>query len=90
MKGSRLIGHILNMRFLAPDVAVIYSTGGVIRRHQKQPSRRSRSVQTMIAVKQEERWLFTAFQNTRYRPFTQTLLGRLLTLFARRPATKED
>ncbi|MEO6888897.1 MAG: hypothetical protein ABI456_06765, partial [Ktedonobacteraceae bacterium] len=64
--------------------------GGVIRRHQKQPSRRSRSVQTMIAVKQEERWLFTAFQNTRYRPFTQTLLGRLLTLFARRPATKED
>ncbi len=27
-----------------------------------------------------------AFQNTRYRPFTQTLLGRLLMLFVLRPA----
>lgn len=90
LKGSRLIGHILNVRFLAADVALIQSTGEMIQRHQKHPSRRSRSVQTMVAVKQEDRWLFTAFQNTRYRPFTQTLFGRLLTLFIRHPTTKED
>lgn len=90
MKGSRLTGRILNVRFLAADVALIQSMGGITRRHQKQPSRRSRSVQTMIAVKQEDRWLFTAFQNTRYRPFAQTLFGRLLTLFVRHSATKEN
>ena len=93
MKGSRLVGQTPTVRFLASDVAHIYSMGAVIRRHQKQPSRRSLSVQTLIAVKQEGRWLFTAFHNTRYRPFTQTLPGRLLTLFARSPviarATKQ-
>ncbi|MGI9057345.1 MAG: SgcJ/EcaC family oxidoreductase [Ktedonobacteraceae bacterium] len=86
MKGSRLTGQTPTVRLLAPDIALVHSMGAVIQRHQKQPSRRSLSVQTMVAVKQEDHWLFTAFQNTRYRPFTQTLFGRLLTLFARRPS----
>ncbi len=87
MKGSRLTGQTPTVRFLAPDIALIHSMGAVIQRHQKHPSRRSLSIQTMVAIKQEDRWLFTAFQNTRYRPFTQTLFGRLLTLFVRRPAS---
>lgn len=86
MKGSRLASQTPTVRFLAPDVALVHSMGAVIQRHQKQPSRRALSVQTLVAIKQEDRWLFTAFQNTRYRPFTQTLLGRLLTLFVLRPA----
>ncbi len=51
----------------------------------KKSSRRAISVQTLVA-KQEERWLFAAFQNTRYRPFGQTLLGKILTSRAVREA----
>ena len=40
----------------------------------------------LVAVKQEDRWLFAAFQNTRYRPFAQTLLGKILTSRAVRAA----
>ncbi|GHO87508.1 SgcJ/EcaC family oxidoreductase [Dictyobacter formicarum] len=89
MKGSRLSGNIQDMRFLAPDVALLHTTGRIIQKHQKRPSRRSLSTQTMVAVKQEDRWLFTAFQNTRYRPFNKTLFGRLLTLVAR-PASGSE
>jgi len=81
LKGSRLVevGIPVEVRFLSPDVALIHSGGAVLRAHQKKPSRRAISVQTLVAVKHEDRWLFAAFQNTRYRPFAQTLLGKILT-----------
>lgn len=86
LKGSRLAGEFqpTTIRFLAPDVALIHSSGAVLRARQQQPSRRALSVQTLVAVKQEGRWLFTAFQNTRYRPFAQTLLGKVLIRLAPR------
>ena len=88
LKGSRLVeaGIPLEVRFLSSDVALIHSGGAVLRARQKKPSRRAISVQTMVAVKQEDRWLFAAFQNTRYRPFAKTLLGRILTSRAVRKA----
>ncbi len=81
LKGSRLVevGIPVEVRFLSPNVALVHSGGAVLRAHQKKPSRRAISVQTLVAVKQEDRWLFAAFQNTRYRPFAQTLLGKILT-----------
>ncbi len=86
LKGSRLVGADLpvEVRFLAPNVALIHSGGAVLRVRQKKPSRRAISIQTLVAVKQEDRWLFTAFQNTRYRPFAQTLLGKIITSRAAR------
>ena len=88
MKGSRLVevGIPVEVRFLSPDVALVHSGGAVLRAHQKKPLRRAISVQTLVAVKQEDRWLFAAFQNTRYRPFAQTLLGKILTSRAARAA----
>ncbi len=88
LKGSRLVevGIPLEVRFLSPNVALVHSGGAVLRSHQKKPSRRAISVQTLVAVKQEDRWLFAAFQNTRYRPFAQTLLGKILTSRAIREA----
>jgi uncharacterized protein (TIGR02246 family) len=88
LKGSRLIdvGIPLEVRFLSSDVALIHSGGAVLRARQKKPSRRAISVQTMVAVKQEGKWLFAAFQNTRYRPFAQSLLGKILTSRAVREA----
>lgn len=84
MKGSRLAGQVTTVRFLAPDVALVHSKGAVLRKSQRRPSRRALSVQTNVVVKQGDRWLITAFQNTRYRPWTKTLLGRVL-LLAPRP-----
>jgi uncharacterized protein (TIGR02246 family) len=88
LKGSRLVevGIPVEVRFLSPDVALVHSGGAVLRAHQKKPTRRAISVQTLVAVKQEDRWLFAAFQNTRYRPFAQTLLGKILTSRAVREA----
>jgi uncharacterized protein (TIGR02246 family) len=88
LKGSRLVevGIPLEIRFLSPDVALVHSGGAVLRARQKKPSRRAISVQTLVAVKQEDHWLFAAFQNTRYRPFAQTLIGKILTSRAVREA----
>jgi uncharacterized protein (TIGR02246 family) len=88
LKGSRLVDVDvpLEVRFLSPNVALIHSGGAVLRARQKKPSRRAISVQTLVAVRQDDRWLFAAFQNTRYRPFAQTLLGKILTSRAVRAA----
>ena len=81
LKGSRLVevGIPLEVRFLSSAVALVHSGGAVLLARQKKPSRRAISIQTLVAVKQEDCWLFAAFQNTRYRPFAQTLLGKIFT-----------
>lgn len=86
MKGSRLAAQTSAIRFLAPGVALVHSKGAVLRKKQQRPSRRALSVQTTVVVKQGDRWLITAFQNTRYRPWTETLLGKILLRFAARPS----
>jgi len=88
LKGSLLVevGIPVEVRFLSPNVALVHSGGAVLRTRQNKPSRRAISVQTFVAVKHEDRWLFAAFQNTRYRPFAQTLLGKILTSRAVRAA----
>ena len=80
LKGSRLTGNITALRFLSPDIALIHSSGGVLRGRQKHLARSALSVQTVVAIKREGRWQFVAFQNTRYRPFDQTVLGKILSL----------
>lgn len=86
MKGSRLVGQITAVRFLTPGVALVHGKGAVLRKNQSRPSRRALSVQTTVVVKQGDRWLITAFQNTRYRPWVETLLGKILLRFAARPS----
>jgi len=84
-KGSRLFGESSAIRFLAPDVALIQSKGAVLRAGQQRPSRRRMSVQTVVAVKQADGWRLAAFHNTRYRPFAQTLVGKLVILVGLAP-----
>ncbi|HEX5503223.1 MAG TPA: SgcJ/EcaC family oxidoreductase [Thermomicrobiales bacterium] len=80
LKGSRLVAEPPAVRFLAPDVALVHGMGAILRARQRRPSRGRLSVQTLVAVKGEDGWRLTAFQNTRYRPFAQTLLGKALAL----------
>lgn len=84
LKGSTLVGVSSSLRFLTADVALIHSKGAVLKRHEKKPSRRSLSVQTMVAVRQDGAWRIAAFQNTRYRPFADTLFGKLIGRMAAR------
>ncbi len=85
LKGSRLFGESSAIRFLTPDVALIHSKGAVLRAGQQRPSRGRMSVQTLVAVKHADGWCLAAFQNTRYRPFAQTLVGKLLVLVGLAP-----
>lgn len=65
LSGSTLENHVENIRFLSADVAIVHATGGVqLRWQQRLPSKRD-SIQTFVAVKQNNKWRFTAFQNTR-------------------------
>lgn len=78
MRGSRLVGETTSVRFLTPDIALVHSKGAVIQRRQKRASRRAVSVQTNVVIRQDGRWLIAAFQNTRYRPWNESLLGKVL------------
>lgn len=62
-KGSTLHGHVLDVRFVAPDVAVALRTGSVQTAEQPQPPS-PESVQTFVVVKQDRDWKIAAFQNT--------------------------
>jgi uncharacterized protein (TIGR02246 family) len=65
LKGTRLVGQIDSLRFLAPDVALVHATGGTL--FSGQPASRARrpSIQTLVAVKRAGQWRFTAFHNNR-------------------------
>jgi uncharacterized protein (TIGR02246 family) len=67
LKGTRLVGQIDTLRFLVPEVALLHTTGGTIFPGQKDNRGRGRrpSIQTLVAVKREGVWRFTAFHNTR-------------------------
>lgn len=68
LKGSRLVGEITEIRFLSADVALIQATGGTILKDKVKPSPERTSIQTLVAVRKESVWKFTAFHNNRIRP----------------------
>ncbi|MBN8467505.1 SgcJ/EcaC family oxidoreductase [Corallococcus exiguus] len=81
LRGSTLDGEVKSVRFLNPDVALIHTEGVIKLRWQRKAPKGRRSIQTMVAVKREGVWFFTAFQNTRIQPpnaFTRLML-RLMT-----------
>jgi uncharacterized protein (TIGR02246 family) len=73
LRGSELEIEILQLRFLAPDVALVMSNAAVRRRR----ARRTTRVNTSVAVRVEGQWLFAASQNTTHRRFAETVMRRL-------------
>jgi uncharacterized protein (TIGR02246 family) len=65
LKGTRLVGQIESVRFLTPAVALLHTTGGTIFPGQRDERGRRPSIQTLVAVKRDSTWKFTAFHNTR-------------------------
>jgi uncharacterized protein (TIGR02246 family) len=87
LKHTRLASLSETVRFLTPDVALIHGKGAVVSARQQARPRKSRlSVQALVAVRQADGWFFTAFQNTRYRPFAETLPGKVLARLGVAPA----
>lgn len=48
MKGTRLTGRVVDVRFVGPDTAVVHVVGGTIMRGKNRPARARDSIQTMI------------------------------------------
>lgn len=78
LKNTRLVSVSESVRFPTPDVALVHGKGAVVSARQRQPRASRLSIQTLVAVKQADGWIFTAFQNTRYRPFADSLPGKVL------------
>jgi uncharacterized protein (TIGR02246 family) len=68
LKGSRLVGRVEDVRFLSLDVALVHAVGGTIMRGKSEPTPERDSIQTLLAVRQDDEWRFAAFQNTRLHP----------------------
>jgi uncharacterized protein (TIGR02246 family) len=63
-RGSQLEGSIKSIRFLSDDVALLHLHGRPRLPGQALPAPEQYSIQTLISIRQAERWWFTAFQNT--------------------------
>jgi uncharacterized protein (TIGR02246 family) len=68
LAGSRLVGDIESIRFVNTDVAVVHGTASVLMPWRSRLPRRRLSRQTMIAVRTEQGWMFSAAHNGRVRP----------------------
>jgi uncharacterized protein (TIGR02246 family) len=68
LKGTRLTGCVLSIKFLSSDVALVHATGGTIMRGKTVTSPERDSIQTLVAVREGDGWRFAAFHNTRVRP----------------------
>lgn len=68
LRGSALIGEVVALRHLRPDVVVVHSTGSVLMPWRSRLPKGRRSYQTMVAVREPDGWRFTTFHNSRVRP----------------------
>jgi uncharacterized protein (TIGR02246 family) len=68
LKGTRLTGRVLSIKFPSPDVAIVHATGGTVMRGKTKPSPERDSIQTLVAVREGTVWRFAAFHNSRVRP----------------------
>lgn len=89
LRGSRLQYTTTDVRFLAPDVALMHADGSVLMSWQRHLPESRRSIQTYVVVRREGTWRIAAFQNARVRPIRVPrgiLLRLLLALFHLRTA----
>lgn len=68
LRGTRLEGQLVQLRALTPEVVLAHATGAVVFPWHKDVPKNRRSIQTLVLVKRDGRWLAAAFQNTRVRP----------------------
>jgi uncharacterized protein (TIGR02246 family) len=65
LRGTRLVGRVMQIRFLGPDAAVVHATGSTVFPGEERPRPSRDSMQTLVAVREDGDWRFVGFQNTR-------------------------
>ncbi|MFC4018848.1 SgcJ/EcaC family oxidoreductase [Micromonospora sp. GCM10011542] len=68
LAGSALVGDLESIRHVAPGVAIVHGTASVLMPWRSKLPKRRLSRQTLVAVRTEHGWLFTALHNGRVRP----------------------
>ncbi len=63
-QGSQLEGFVKRLHFLSEDIALLHVHGRPRVPGQEIPAPEQYSIQTLVAIKQADRWRITAFQNT--------------------------
>ncbi|OHV77947.1 SgcJ/EcaC family oxidoreductase [Ensifer sp. LCM 4579] len=79
LKGSRLIFEKTDLRGLRDDTVLVHCVGNSVLKGQTSAPKARRSIQTMVAVRNQDGWHFTAFHNTRI--FKITGFRALLMMF---------
>ena len=80
MKGTRLVEHRTEVRFVDTGVAIVHTLGGTVMRGKSEPTPERDSIQTLVAVRDAGGWSFVSFQNTRIRPIATGAVSALLWL----------
>lgn len=70
LAGSALIGDVESIRYLTPDVAILYGTASVLMPWRSHLPKRRLSRQTVVLLRTENGWKITAIHNARVRPVT--------------------
>lgn len=86
MKGSRLLAVDRTSRLVGADTVVVVQRAGIVmswQRSRTHPSRKRLSTNTSLLRSIDGTWLVEAFQNTRYHPWSKTLIGRMMTRTAK-------
>ena len=83
MKGSQLVAVERTIRLLGTDAAIVVQRAGIVmswQHHRAIPSRKRLSTNTTLFREVEGDWKVETFQNTRYQPWSKTLIGRVMTV----------
>ena len=81
LKGTTLVGCVRSIRFITGEVAVVHAVGNTKLKPGRPPTKERISIQTLVAIIQDGRWKFAAFQNTRLRPMSESGTNALLWIF---------
>ncbi|MFE1644136.1 SgcJ/EcaC family oxidoreductase [Microbacterium sp. P01] len=86
MKGSHLLTVDRTLRLVGEDTVFVVQRAGILmswQRHRTRPSRKRVSTNTTLLRLIDGTWVVEGFQNTRYRPWSKTLIGRMMTRAAK-------
>ncbi|MEU4332796.1 SgcJ/EcaC family oxidoreductase [Nonomuraea dietziae] len=70
LAGSALVGDLESVRYVTPDVAIVYGTASVLMPWRSTLPKRRLSRQTIVVVRTEAGWKISAIHNGRVRPVT--------------------
>jgi len=88
VKGSRLVGKVRGIRFLSSDVAILIAVGGTVMAGKSDIEPERNSIHTLVAIKRDSKWHFTAFQNSRAQFIGRPEMALALTDELRRELSK--